>query len=108
MSYFCFALIVYYLNVIFTRLRTSVGKERCFFCHRLLVIFVVSVRRRSSSEYMGKAALFYCGTPWDFHILITSLKAWTCLVLSLNRGLQMVWRCPQTVLVLWKGDVNQN
>ena len=24
----------------------------------------------SSSRYFGKVVLFYCGTPWPFHIII--------------------------------------
>ena len=33
--------------------------------------FVVFLRKFSSSSVcLGKAALFHCGTPWTFHILI--------------------------------------
>ena len=37
--------------------------------------FVVSVRRSSSSSgCLGKAELFYCGTPWAFHINILTIS----------------------------------
>ena len=72
---FCIAwFVVYYLNVTFCRLITSVGEKSCLFLLSISPILIVSIRRSfSSSGCLEKATLFYCGTPWVFH---TTILAW--------------------------------
>ena len=55
---------------------TSVGEERAiFFCYRLLVImWLLYGGVSSSSRCLGWAALFYCGTPWAFQIILSDEK----------------------------------
>ena len=64
--------IVSYLYVSYSESITSVGEERAiFFCYRLLVIMWFLFGGVSSSSWcLGWAALFYCGTPCAFHIII--------------------------------------
>ena len=76
MSYFELpSLVVYYLNVSFSRLHLSRGKESCFsaidysyFCFFFLFEVVHVLSRRC----LGKAVSFYCSTPWALNI--TSLE----------------------------------
>ena len=56
---FCISLsVVYFLNVTFSRLITSVGD----ICYRLLVFLFLFLRSSSFFGCLGKAALFCCGT----------------------------------------------
>ena len=44
-------------------------------CYRLLVIMWFPFGEVSSSSWcLGRAALFYCGTPWAFHVIILNEK----------------------------------
>ena len=64
-------IIVYYLNVSFSRLITSVGKRELVFLLSFTRDFVVSVRRSFLFQcVLVKAAVFSCGTPCAFHITI--------------------------------------
>ena len=54
--------------------------------------YVVSVGEvSSSSECLGWATLFYCGTPWAFHIIILQKKK--------NLKLQKIARCVCEITV---------
>ena len=47
------------------------------FCYRLLVILLFLFEGvYSSYRCLGKAALFYCGTPLAFHETPLSMGAW--------------------------------
>ena len=47
------------------------GRESYFVCYHLLVVMWFLFREVfSSSGCFEWAALFYCGTPWAFHIII--------------------------------------
>ena len=64
--------IVNHLYVICNGSMTSVGEERELICLLSFTFkYVVSVRR---GILFGWAALFYCGTPWAFHIVISCLQ----------------------------------
>ena len=54
----------------------------------ITLIVVVSVRRNSSSYgCLGKAALFYCGTSWAFHII---MEHWLLNVYKVYRNKKKV------------------
>ena len=62
---------------------TSVGEERAT-CNLSAIVltcnYVVSVRRCFLFLLsLGWAALFYCGTPWAFHIIILGIVEMTQL-----------------------------
>ena len=49
---------------------TSVGEERV----NLSAIVYLQLCGFCSERCLGQAALFYCGTPWAFHIIISLFK----------------------------------
>ena len=59
--------VVYYSNVSFSRLITEVGFSA--------ILYFLS----PNSGCLGKAALFYCGTPWAFHVIILNCSSRTHL-----------------------------
>ena len=63
--------VVYYLNVSFSRLITSVGEERAVFVYYRLLVFLLFLFEGVPLPLgaLGKAALFNCGTPWTIHIM---------------------------------------
>ena len=70
MSYFVFYC---YLFISSSGSITSDRGERSFVYYRLIVIIIMWFlfgELSPSSWCLGKAALFYCGTPWAFHIFI--------------------------------------
>ena len=51
------------------------GKKELFFSYRLLInLLFLFEGVSSSSGYLGKNALFYCGNPWAFRIIILEFK----------------------------------
>ena len=50
------------------------GKRKLIYLLLFTCKYVVSVGEVSSSSgRLGRATLFYCGTPWAFHIIILVL-----------------------------------
>ena len=62
-----------YLYVSFSGSITSVGEERASLSAILLLVIMCFLFGEVSSSCwrLRWAALFYCGTPWAFHIAIT-------------------------------------
>ena len=70
MSYFVFYCKLFCVSC--SRLITSIG-ERDLICLLLLTCkYVVSVRR--SFPLLWVRRIFYCGTPWAFHIIISQVE----------------------------------
>ena len=72
MLYFVFyCLIVIYTSAAADQLPQVGKRESKVVCYSLLVImWILFMRVSSSSVCLGWAALFYCGIPWAFHIII--------------------------------------
>ena len=65
---------VIYLYVSGSGSITSVGEESCCL---LVIVWFLFGEVSSSSGCLGWATLFYCGTPWAFHIIfLTKVLEW--------------------------------
>ena len=71
MSFFLYSFVCY-IYISGSGSITSVGEERELICLLLFTCnYVVSVGDVSSSSgCLGWATVFYCGTPWAFHLII--------------------------------------
>ena len=71
MSFSCS--IVIYLFGSCSRSINSVGEERANISATQVIMWFLLGDVFYSSWYLGYAVLFYCGTPWVFHIIMLQL-----------------------------------
>ena len=84
MFHVVFVFYCYYLYVSCSGSITSVGEGRAYVCYRLLEMWFLFGEVSPSSWCLGWTALFYCGTPWAFNIIILNECQMGCHTLLLN------------------------
>ena len=63
------SIVSYLLNDVADQLPRLGKRKLVFFCYCLhVILWCLFGGGFSSSWYLGWAALFYCGTPWTFHL----------------------------------------